>query len=135
MNSTLDIELKLADIQIINQYFNYKIDIQRINRDFFTLNTANDLLHQSLFSGNVNYSDIDKNKKYLIRRITEISSYLDLIEHRCKQLLVVVRLRMKKEKNYKHFLINKHKKNLKPSTRFEIKRELKKLNKEIKNNI
>lgn len=126
-----DLELRLGDINIINQYFNYKVDIQRINEDFNTWNRANELLHSAILTGHVHPDDIKKNKDHLAHQASEIKKYLSLLNDGCKSLLVLIRLRLKKEQNYKTYLLNKIANKLSPPTRNEAKDELKKLTKEM----
>lgn len=106
-----DLELRLADLKIINKTFKYKSSIVRLNRDMASLNRANEKLI-TIALAEASQANIQKNRQHLVDQLDNLERFAKKYEKETRELLCFIRVYLRVNKNW--FTKSAHKfKNLK----------------------
>lgn len=124
-----DTELKLADLELINQSFTYRTLIERINSDLRSINKAIELVNSRDLTGEA----LERNLKYFSVQLEKIDKILGMTFEKTKSLMGYLRIYMRNTFNKPtiFFWVNYHKEVL-AITSINIKREISALEEEIK---
>lgn len=93
------LELRMKDIELINESFTHRETVSAINGDLNTLNRALDLSYQSLLSGRVPLEAQKINANHLAERLSEIKVLLKNEIQETKRFLARARVIFRKIKN------------------------------------
>lgn len=124
-----DLELRLADLDIINKYFSYKESVLRINADLKKINDALDNINNVIISRGTIHKN---NFTHIVQQMEILNKFLSLLTEECKYLLAFTRVYLRRIHSFKAkrgliYKLNSYK----TITEEEIKDELKVLEGEV----
>lgn len=93
-------EIEVADLNVLNRYSTYKIDVIRANGSMEGWNRANVINREILLSGKIDEASHKRNISGQIQRGKEIIAFISQLEKDTELLLSYVRVYLRKDKKW-----------------------------------
>ena len=125
--------LDLTNINLINDLFNYFIDIQKINNDMELMSETYQELRESIIDSNISREDYKKNAEYLVGQLDTLNKFLNHLQEQTIIKLATARILNRSKPFFTRIVLkfsqNRYSKKLSKN----LPGEIRKIKKEIEN--
>jgi len=121
----------LRNLDFINDYFSFSVDIETLNNDFITMKSMYTEMKQSFLNKTINPQDYKDNISNFTKEIEKILKYMINYQEKAIQLSAKTRLLQKEKKNWTFLFGSFHKKKYINNFNKLVEEEIKIVEKEI----
>jgi len=128
-----DINLRIGNLDLLNKYSDYKEPVEKVNHGMKAWQGLNEQLHQTVIANpGTPPTIVHKNMNHIQGQAETLLKFLNALEEDTRHFLAYIRIYMRKDKHiWSIWLLEMQNKDKPVVTKSEVKKELKKLQKEV----